>query len=75
MNDLDVQDDQSMVQIVAALKSKGLVGGAQKSLLEMLLKIRNYAMHANWDKISREDVGGVIGFVENFLLMLFLVVY
>lgn len=70
LNDLDV-DEQSMKQVVDALKSKGLVSGAQKSLLDTMPKIRDYAMHANWDKISREDVGSVIGFVENFLLSRF----
>jgi len=53
---------------VNALKSKGLVSGAQKSLLDTMPKIRDYAMHANWDKITAEDVSSVIGFVEQFLL-------
>ncbi len=57
-----------MTTVVNALKSKGLVNAAQKTLLEAMPKIRNYAMHANWDKIRREDVGSVIGFVEWFLL-------
>jgi len=30
------------------------------------LKIRDYAMHANWDKLSPEDVNSMIGFVEQF---------
>ena len=70
LNDLEVED-ASMQQVVAALKSKGLVKGPQKSLLDTMPKIRDYAMHANWDKISREDVGSVIGFVESFLLSRF----
>ena len=64
---LDV-DDKVMQQVVAALKSKGLVSGAQKSLLDTMPKIRDYAMHANWDKITPEDVSSVVGFVEQFLL-------
>jgi hypothetical protein len=66
-NDLDV-GDQVMQAVVSALKSKGLVAGAQKSLLDTMPKIRDYAMHANWDKIKPEDVSSVIGFVEQFLL-------
>jgi len=50
------------------LKSKGLIGGAQKSLLDSMPKIRDYAMHANWNKITDADVSSVIGFVEQFLL-------
>jgi len=61
-------DDNSMSEVVNALKTKGLVSGAQKSLLTTMPKIRNYAMHANWDKITAPDVSSVIGFVEQFLL-------
>lgn len=60
--------DKVMQEVVNALKTKGLVTGAQKSLLDTMPKIRDYAMHANWDKISPQDVGSVIGFVEQFLL-------
>lgn len=64
---LDVSD-KTMQSVVGALKSEGLVSGAQKSLLDTMPKIRDYAMHANWDKISEPDVNSVIGFVEQFLL-------
>ncbi|MEK7744174.1 MAG: hypothetical protein AAB578_07265, partial [Elusimicrobiota bacterium] len=60
-----------MQSVGGALKGKGLVSGAQKSLLEVMPKIRDYAMHANWGKITREDIGSVIGFVENLLLTKF----
>ena len=70
MNGLPVSD-KVMQEVVNALKTKGLVGGAQKSLLDTMPKIRDYAMHANWDKITPQDVGSVIGFVEQFLLAKF----
>lgn len=66
-NKLDV-NNKAMQEVVSALKSKGLVGGAQKSLLDTMPKLRDYAMHANWDKLKSEDVGSIIGFVEQFLL-------
>lgn len=66
-NGLDV-NDKVMQEVVGALKAKGLVSGAQKSLLETMPKIRDYAMHANWQKIAPEDVSSVIGFVEQFLI-------
>ena len=69
-NGLNV-DDESMVAVINALKSKGLVSGAQKTLLDAMPKIRNYAMHADWEKISEPDVNSVIGFVEQFLLTKF----
>ena len=66
-NGLDV-DDASMSKTIGALKSKGLVSGAQKSLLTAMLRMRNHAMHAEWEKIEKPDVSGLIGFVEQFLL-------
>lgn len=61
-------DGQTMEQVVNALKSQGLVSGAQKALLAAMPKVRNYAMHAEWDKLTPQDAGSVIGFVEQFLL-------
>jgi hypothetical protein len=69
-NNLDV-GEKSMQEVVSALKSKGLVFGAQKSLLDTMPKIRDFAMHANWEKISAPDVSSVIGFVEQLLLSKF----
>jgi hypothetical protein len=66
-NGLDV-GDKVMQEVVSALKSKGLVAGAQKQLLDTMPKLRDYAMHANWDKLTSADVGSIIGFVEQFLL-------
>ncbi len=60
--------DRSMQDVVGALKAKGLVGGAQKTLLDAMPKIRDYAMHAEWTKIGPADVNSVIGFVEQFLI-------
>jgi hypothetical protein len=64
-------DGKDMSEVISALKSKGLVGGAQKSILETMPKTRNSAMHADWQKISALEVGGVIGFTEQFLLQNF----
>ncbi|MCX6959148.1 MAG: DUF4145 domain-containing protein [Verrucomicrobia bacterium] len=69
-NDLSVSD-KVMQEVVAALKSKGLVQGATKTLLDNMPKLRDYAMHANWDKLTPEDVRSMIGFVEEFLIQKF----
>ncbi len=63
--------DKTMQEVVNALKSSGLVAGAQKSLLDAMPRIRNLAMHADWTKLSEPDVSSVIGFVEQFLLTKF----
>ena len=62
-------DGKTMEDVVNALKGAGLVSGAQKALLGAMPKVRNYAMHADWDKITPQDAGSVIGFVESFLLV------
>jgi len=67
MNGIDVSD-RKMQDVVNALKAKGLVTGARKGLLDAMPKIRDYAMHANWEKITRPEISSVIGFVEEFLL-------
>lgn len=66
-NDINASD-KTMQEVVSALKSAGLVAGAQKTLLDAMPRVRNLAMHANWEKISEPDVNSVIGFVEQFLL-------
>ena len=64
-------DSRTMTEVISALKSKGLVSGATKTLLDAMPRIRNAAMHAQWDRISEPDVNSVIGFVEQFLLTRF----
>jgi hypothetical protein len=66
-NGLQVEG-KTMEDVVNALKGAGLVSGAQKALLGAMPKVRNFAMHADWDKITPQDAGSVIGFVESFLL-------
>lgn len=64
-------DDKAMAEVVNALKSGGIVAGAQKSLLDAMPRIRNMAMHAQWSKITEPDVSSVLGFVEQLLLSKF----
>lgn len=63
--------DKKMDAVINALKAERLVGGAQKGLLDAMPRIRNHAMHAEWDKLTLADAGSVIGFVEQFLLQHF----
>jgi hypothetical protein len=69
-NGLD-PDRKMMTDVINSLKGAGLVSGAQKSLLDVMPRIRNSALHAEWTKISEPDVSSVIGFVEQFLLTKF----
>lgn len=69
-NGLNVES-KTMATVINALKSKGLVSGAQKSLLDGMLKTRNSALHADWSEITGPEVSSLIGFVEQFLLTRF----
>ena len=70
LNGLQV-DNATMTEVINALKSKGLVSGASKSLVESMPSIRNNALHARWEKIDATGVSGIINFVEQFLLAKF----
>ena len=65
--ELDVED-ATMTETIKALKSKGHVSGARKSLLDAMPSIRNNALHARWEKIDEASVNGIIAYVEHFLL-------
>ncbi|WIT12754.1 DUF4145 domain-containing protein [Paucibacter sediminis] len=69
-NSLPVEG-KTMSEVVNLLKAQGLVAGAQKSMLDTMPKIRNYALHADWSKLSEPEVASVIAFVEQFLLSKF----
>ncbi len=67
LNDIAVEG-KSMSDLVNALKAKGLVAGAEKGLLGAMPKLRDYAMHAQWERLTPQDAGSIIGYVEQFLL-------
>jgi hypothetical protein len=66
-----VVEEKSMSEVVAALKSQGLVKGPQGSLLQSYTTLRNKAFHARWDAIDSAEVQSVIAFVEQLLLTKF----
>ena len=70
VNGLNV-DGATMAKVIGAIKSKGLVSGARKSMLDTMLQIRNYAMHAEWGKVNEPEVNSIIAYVEQFLLQEF----
>ena len=62
-------DSKTMSQVIGALKTKrGLLQRGTIEALKPLPRIRNLALHAEWDKLSEVDIGVVIVFVEKFLL-------
>jgi hypothetical protein len=65
--ELDVED-KSLDEVINALKSKSFFKGAQTKIITSFVRLRNYAMHAEWKKIQETDVSSLIGFLEPFLL-------
>ena len=70
VNGLNV-DGATMAKVISAIKSKGLVSGARKSMLDSMIRIRNHTMHAEWEKVNEPEVNSIIGYVEQFLLQEF----
>ena len=63
-----VVDNNNLKDVIDALKSEGVLQSPQLTIALSYLTFRNYALHANWDKIERASVYGVLGFVEQLLL-------
>jgi hypothetical protein len=59
-------DDLS--EVLKKLKDTGVMLGPQVGIAQSYLSFRNHALHANWDKVERESIHSVLGFVEQLLL-------
>ena len=63
---------RTMSDVIGALKAKdGLLRRSTIETLKPFPKIRNLALHADWDKLSIPSVASVISFVEKFLIQYF----
>ena len=60
------QDDLS--EVLKKLKDAGTMQGPQVGIAQSYLSFRNHALHANWDKIEKESIHSILGFVEQLLL-------
>jgi len=59
---------EKLAGVLMALKDNGLLQGSQVGIAQSYLNFRNNALHAQWDKVEREAVASVLGFVEQLLL-------
>jgi hypothetical protein len=57
-----------LYEVLKKLKDAGTIKGPQVGIAQSYLSFRNHALHANWDKIEKESVHSVLGFVEQLLL-------
>jgi hypothetical protein len=60
------EDDLS--EVLKTLKEADVMKGPQVGIAQSYLSFRNHALHANWDKIEKESIYSVLGFVEHLLL-------
>lgn len=63
-----ISDQRDLADVLIALKEKGVIQSQQIGIAQAYLNFPNYALHANWDKVQREAVHSVLGFVEQLLL-------
>jgi hypothetical protein len=61
-------EGKALDNIINALKTQKFFSGAQAPIISSYVKLRNSAMHADWDKIHEADVNSLIAFLEPFLL-------
>ncbi len=59
---------EKLAELLTALKDNGLLQGSQVGIANSYLNFRNSALHAQWDRVERESVASVLGFVEQLLL-------
>ena len=55
-------------KVIDSLKDKGILVAPQLGIALSYLSFRNYALHADWDKIDLAAVHSVLGFVEQLLM-------
>jgi hypothetical protein len=60
------QDD--LADVLKKLKDASVMQGPQVGIAQSYLNFRNHALHANWDKIEKESIHSILGFVEQLLL-------
>jgi hypothetical protein len=57
--------------IINALKAKSFLKGPQAPIVASYVKLRNAAMHADWNQITEVDVSSLLGFLEPFVIQHF----
>jgi hypothetical protein len=63
-----IQTRDDLSKIVIALKTQGILVGAQFGTVQAQLQFRNDALHADWNKIDAVGVRTVLQLVQELLL-------
>ena len=59
---------EKLADVLKELKDKGIIQGTQVGIDQSYLSFRNNALHAQWEKVEKESVASVLGFVEQLLM-------
>ena len=59
---------EKLQNVITELKDKGILQGSQVGIANSYLNFRNNSLHAQWDKVERESVASVLGFIEQLLM-------
>lgn len=57
-----------LADVLKKLKDAGVIQSPQVGIAQSYLSFRNHALHADWEKIERESIHSVLGFVEQLLV-------
>lgn len=59
---------EKLQDLLTELKGKQILQGTQIGIANSYLYFRNSALHAQWDRVERESVVSVLGFLEQLLM-------
>ena len=70
-NGITLPNNSGLSHIIDTLKSARVIGETQAAMLSGMPKLRNAAMHADWQKINDPEVRALIAFVEGLIALHF----
>ncbi len=59
---------EKLQELLTTLKDNQILQGTQVGIANSYLNFRNSALHAQWERVERESIVSVLGFVEQLLM-------
>jgi hypothetical protein len=63
-----IPHSEKLQDTLTSLKENGVMQGSQVGIANSYLNFRNSALHAQWERVERESIASVLGFVEHLLM-------
>lgn len=67
----ELPQDEKLADVLTALKSAGVLQGAEVGIAQSYLGFRNKALHARWSEVDLPAVQAVLAFTEQIILQRF----